>query len=129
MGVMGAGIALEFKKRHPKMYTDYVSICTRETEKFRLGSVALWKNKEFPQTLPAFIWLFPTKFHWKERSSLSAIEDGLKMFLYMLEKTDIQSVAFPKIGCGLGGLNFEDEVKPLLHHYLDPINHLIEVYC
>lgn len=125
---MGAGIALEFKKRYPKMFTDYQNICNRESDKFKLGAVALWKNKEFPKTSPEFIWLFPTKYHWKEKSSLVAIENGLKMFLYMLEKTEIQSVAFPKIGCGLGGLNFENEVKPLLHYYLDPIKPLIEIY-
>jgi len=119
VGVMGKGLALEFKKRYPDMFKTYKKICDeKEIEPGRLY-ICLGKNH--------LILLFPTKEHWKDSSKIEYIDDGLRTFclellpfLVEFAGRDIKSIAFPKLGCGNGGLDWED-VKPVMERWLNDL--------
>lgn len=118
VGVMGAGLALEFKKRWPEMFEAYVALCNQD--KLIPGSVWYLWNLEQP------ILLFPTKFHWRDSSHIDLIEAGLKAFSNVQWKM-IKSIAFPQLGCGLGGLDWKD-VQPLMEKYLEPLPIEVEIW-
>lgn len=118
VGVMGTGIALEFKLRYPKMYNDYEVKC--KEKKIVTGRLDYYKNQEGP-----IIVNFPTKRHFKYPSQLIWIEQGLQDFVKTYQKNGITSIAFPKLGTGKGGLIW-DEVKMLMENYLSDID--IDVY-
>jgi O-acetyl-ADP-ribose deacetylase (regulator of RNase III) len=109
-GVMGAGLALEFKLRYPKMEEDYQERCKRKD--VRVGKPYLYKG-DYPQ----WILNFPTKNHWRYPSKLSWIEDGLRYFCDRYEIGKISSVAFPKLGCSRGGLEWP-VVREIMESYL-----------
>jgi O-acetyl-ADP-ribose deacetylase (regulator of RNase III) len=113
VGIMGKGLALEFKHRFPEMFNDYNLLCSNGD--LVVGSPYMWTGIEDPLET---ICLFPTKNHWKYRSSVQIIESGLQNFNKLCEFNNILSVSFPMIGCGLGGLNFEHQVLPLMVKYL-----------
>lgn len=73
---------------------------------------------------------FPTKTHWRNPSKIEYIEQGFKKFVETYEEKGITSVSFPKLGCGNGGLNWEDEVRPLMGKYLKglPIDVFVHIY-
>lgn len=112
VGVMGKGLALEFKKRFSAMYTEYLKLCTQG--KVNIGSLNL-VHDGFTAIL-----LFPTKNHWRNPSRLEDIEEGLKAFCDQYDEMEIDMIAFPKLGCGCGGLEWED-VKALMAKYLAPL--------
>lgn len=114
VGVMGAGLALEFKKKYPDMFAIYKKMC--EKGDLKIGTLGFWKSKK-DNNIP-IICLFPTKRHFREMSSLRIIESGLERFVDVSSKLQLSSAAFPKLGCGLGGLNFEYHVKPLMEKFL-----------
>ena len=120
VGVMGKGIALEFKKRYPDMFMDYVHKCDKG--EIRPGEPYVFQNGEIS------ILNFPTKDHWRSPSRLSYVEDGLDWFVENYGKYDIHSIAFPPLGCGNGGLSW-DVVGPVMYQKLNglPIN--IEIYA
>jgi len=120
---MGKGLALEFKQRYPDMFSRYRALCNKGD--ISVGKIAFWKPKI---TDDPIICLFPTKNHWREKSTVSIIEHGLQQFVKYAPKLDITSAAFPKIGCGLGGLNFELQVRPLMQFYLEPLPYEVEIY-
>jgi len=111
-GVMGTGLALEFRLRYPKMYEDYKLRC--EKGLVRVGRPYLY-NLEKP-----YILNFPTKDHWKYPSKLEWIEEGLKYFADNYKSLNIKSIAFPKLGTDKGGLNWRD-VKKLIEKYLKDV--------
>lgn len=117
VGVMGKGIALSFKKAYPEMYKAYRNACEDNT--FQMGNLMLWRE------IDHWILLFPTKENWRNPSKLEYIEQGLKKFVENYMKMSINSIAFPRLGCGNGGLNWQ-EVKPLMEMYLKPLP--IDVY-
>lgn len=117
-GVMGAGIALEFKLRYPEMYQQYVEQCNNK--KIKIGIPRIY---EFSDRI--WIMNFPTKGHWRFPSKMVWIEEGLKYFVQNYKKRNIESIAFPKLGTNNGGLNW-DEVKILMEKYLDNLD--INVY-
>lgn len=119
VGVMGKGIALEFKKRYPEMFKLYQSKC--DDKSFDIGNLLLWKKDE------KWVLLFPTKKHWRSPSKLSDIEKGLKKFAQNYDKLGIESIAFPKLGCGNGGLDWED-VKPIMEKHLKNLPIHIYIY-
>lgn len=117
VGVMGKGIALEFKNRYPEMFKVYQELC--DDKRLEVGKLMLWKKDE------KWILLFPTKKHWRSPSKITYIEKGLEKFVQSYEKLGIESIAFPKLGCGNGGLDW-DVVKPVMEKYLK--NLPIQVY-
>lgn len=119
VGVMGKGLALEFKKRFRNMYTEYLKLCVQG--KVRIGTLNLVQDG-FTQIL-----LFPTKDHWKNSSTIENIEAGLEAFCSEYQAMGIDLVAFPKLGCGCGGLKWED-VKALMEKYLEPLPIDVLVY-
>ena len=120
VGVMGKGIALAFKQRYPAMFRDYKEKCNR-------GEVQIGKPYLYYESPSRWILNFPTKQHWKNPSSLQYIEDGLKYFVQHAQEWGITSIAFPPLGCGNGGLNWDD-VYPLMMQYLDQLNIPIEIH-
>lgn len=118
VGVMGAGLALEFKLRYPEMYEDYVNRCKQKQVK--VDRPCLYRGYESP-----WILNFATKHHWKYPSKLEWIEQGLTYFVNNHERAGIHSIAFPKLGCDKGGLNWDD-VRDVMEKYLSDVN--INVY-
>jgi O-acetyl-ADP-ribose deacetylase (regulator of RNase III) len=110
VGVMGKGIAQAFKKRHPNMFEQYKRFCDQGM--IDIGKLWLWKDD------PQWILNFPTKRHWRYPSKLEYVEAGLHKFVERYENQGIREVAFPKLGCGNGGLPWS-EVEPLMRSYLD----------
>ncbi len=118
VGVMGKGIALTFKKVYPDMYKNYRYYC--ENKQLEIGKLYLYK------TPGKWILNFPTKINWRNPSKIEYIEQGLKKFVVSYKEKGIKSIAFPKLGCGNGGLDFETQVKPLMDKYLSNLD--IDVY-
>lgn len=106
VGVMGAGLAKQFRERFPENYEIYRSYCNREILKPGFCFAVLENGK--------WIINFPTKNHWKDKSKIEWVEEGL---LFVKNNFPF-SIAFPKLGCGLGGLNWW-EVKPLIEKYME----------
>jgi O-acetyl-ADP-ribose deacetylase (regulator of RNase III) len=114
VGVMGAGLALEFQLRFPEMEKDYVERC--KAKKVEVGRPYLYKEYGDP-----WILNFPTKNHWKYPSKIEWIEQGLKYFSLNYQRGGITSIAFPKLGCSNGGLEW-DVVSPLMEKYLQNLD-------
>ena len=87
----GKGIALEFKKRYPEMYREYVDKC-------RLGEVKPGKPYIYNNADGTRILNFPTKDHWRSPSRLSYVMDGLDWFVKHYEEYGVKSIAFPPLG-------------------------------
>lgn len=109
-GVMGKGVALDFKRRFPEMYKDYVSRCGRE--QVRLGQPYLYR---YPT--PPWVLNFPTKDHWRNVARIEDIVRGLEHLLAHYKEWGITSLAVPPLGCGQGQLEWR-VVGPTLHEYL-----------
>lgn len=121
VGVMGKGIALGFKQRFPAMHREYVALC--ELGEVKLGRPYLWKS-----TVPPWVLNFPTKDHWRENSSLEAIIAGLEYLEEHYRAWEIQSLAVPPLGSGLGGLDWRI-VGPTLYQHLDRLDIPVELYA
>lgn len=115
-GVMGKGVALQFKQAFPENYKAYRSACRRG--EVVLGRVFAFHNGDVEP--PHWILNFPTKGHWKSRSRLDDIEEGLRDLVRVLQDLQIASVAVPPLGCGNGGLNWAD-VRPMIYEALDDV--------
>ncbi len=121
VGVMGKGVALEFKKRFPKMYEDYVARCARR--EVRLGRPYL-----FRYLTPPWVLNFPTKDHWRSVTKLDDIVTGLRYLIDHYEEWGITSLAVPPLGCGNGQLEWRI-VGPTLYRYLSEIEVPVELYA
>ena len=121
VGVMGKGVALEFKKRFPVLFDDYIHRCERKAVK--LGEPYLYRDRS-----GVLVVNFPTKGHWRSASRLSDIERGLDFLVAHLAEWQITSIALPPLGCGNGGLDWA-EVGPLIYQKLhaQPVD--VEVYA
>ena len=119
VGVMGKGIALEYKSRFPAMFNDYKERCN--SGRILIGEPYLWEDDKIQ------ILNFPTKRHWREKSKLDDIEAGLKYLANNYQKMGIYTLALAPLGCGNGGLNWKD-VLPLMEHHLGDIPDL-EVFA
>jgi O-acetyl-ADP-ribose deacetylase (regulator of RNase III) len=109
VGVMGKGIALQFKQAFPDNYKRYKQAC--DTGRMRLGTVLVVPTGRMDN--PAYIINFPTKYHWKEKSRIENIKSGLDALITEVQQLGIKSIAIPPLGCGNGGLDWS-EVKPLI---------------
>lgn len=121
VGVMGKGIALEFKKRFPEMYKDYERRC--KANQVRLGEPYLYKYLIGP-----WILNFPTKGHWRTVSRLSDIEEGLQYIESRYKQWEIQSLAVPPLGCGHGQLEWR-VVGPIIYNHLSRLDISAEIYA
>lgn len=121
VGIMGKGIALEFKNRFPDMYEDYVQRCQRGEVK--PGMPYLYRTLFPPQIIN-----FPTKDHWKSISTVCDIERGLKHLTEHYKEWGVTSIAIPPLGCGNGQLEWR-VVGPLIYRFVQSIGIPIEVYA
>jgi O-acetyl-ADP-ribose deacetylase (regulator of RNase III)/uncharacterized protein YwgA len=122
VGIMGKGIAVEFKKLYPAMFEDYVKRCERHEVK--PGVPYLFKVSLFP---PQII-NFPTKSHWRAASRIEDIEKGLKIFVSKYKEWGVESIAMPPLGCGNGQLLWET-AGPLIFKYLSKLDIPVELYA
>ncbi len=105
VGVMGKGVALQFRQAYPEMYRAYQKACNAhdvqlgQVQAFDLGGLAGG---------PRWIINFPTKDHWKAKSRLKDIETGLADLTATVQRLGIRSIALPSLGCGNGGLDWSD---------------------
>ena len=114
VGVMGKGLAKSFREELGEEYFKaYCADC--RTRRLQIGRLTVWRPK-------GHFWVlnFPTKRHWRDPSQLDSIEAGLLRFASTCALAGITSAAFPKLGCGNGGLNWSD-VGPLLKRYLSAL--------
>lgn len=120
VGVMGKGIALEFKRRFPEMYESYTIMCQRKL--LKPGLLHLW-TKSTP-----WILNFPTKNHWRYPSKIEYIDAGLKKFSDTYQQRGIQSIAFPELGTQAGKLAWK-QVRESMYKYIEPLPKLtVEIY-
>ena len=104
VGVMGRGIALQFKNAFPDNFKAYAEACKRQ--EVQPGRVFVFDTGRL--TNPRYILNFPTKRHWRGKSRMEYIESGLKALQDVIRQKDIRSVAVPPLGTGLGGLNWNE---------------------
>ena len=110
VGVMGKGVALQFRRLFPEMFEQYRRLC--EAGQLDIGMLWLYKTPN------KWVLNFPTKRHWRQPAKLEYIEAGLKKFVDSYAQMQIHSIAFPPLGCGNGQLDFESQVQPLMDRYL-----------
>ena len=121
VGIMGKGIALEFKKRYPLMFSEYADRC--RMKEVKPGIPYLYQDITGVSVLN-----FPTKDNWRSPSKLSYIIEGLDWFVNNYERLGIRSIAFPPLGCGNGGLTWE-LVGPIMYNKLSALPIDIEIYA
>ena len=119
-GVMGKGIALEFRRRYPMMFDAYQIACQQN----EISPGQIWKYK----TKDRWLLNFAVKDHWRYPSKIAWIESSLKQFKEIYKNLDITSVAFPMMGAMNGGIPVE-VIRTIMRKYLEPITDLqIEIY-
>lgn len=121
VGVMGKGIALAFKKSFPANYKAYRKAF--ENNELSIGKMFVHETGQF---IPQLIINFPTKSHWRYRSKLEYVEQGLDDLVRVIIAHDIRSIAIPPLGCGNGGLNW-NIVRPLIENKLRAIADTVEI--
>ena len=121
VGVMGKGIAQAVKKRYPQMFDDYVRRC-------RSNQVHLGEPYHYSDLTGISIVNFPTKGHWRSTARVSDVRSGLKFFVDHVREWEIESVAFPPLGCGNGGLEWK-QVGPLMYSSLKGLDIPVEIYA
>ena len=119
VGIMGRGIALQFKNDFPENFKAYEAACERE--EVRPGKMFVFETRTL--TNPKFIINFPTKRHWRGKSRMEDIDSGLKALVEEIRTRGIRSIAIPPLGSGLGGLNWA-EVRPRIVEALRFLNDL-----
>jgi O-acetyl-ADP-ribose deacetylase (regulator of RNase III) len=103
VGVMGKGLALQFRKAYPENYEVYRQLC----DKGKLQPGMMLVHDLHRLMNPRYIINFPTKRHWKEMSYIEDIDAGLKTLVEEIRARGIRSIAIPPLGCGLGGLDWK----------------------
>lgn len=114
VGVMGAGVALAFKKRYPSMFADYVEQC--KSGRIRPGRPSVWHSSDALLENVEIV-NFPTKDDWRKSSKYTYVESGLEWLSAYLKEKEGKIVTLPALGCGHGGLEW-DKVKELIEKYL-----------
>jgi len=109
VGIMGKGIALQFKQAFPENFKLYERAC--KNKEVQTGKMFVVSTGSL--FAPKYLINFPTKNHWKGKSKIADIQSGLDALVDEVERLEIKSIAIPPLGCGNGGLNWL-EVKPLI---------------
>lgn len=120
VGVMGKGVAKEFKAAFPEMYAEYRRLC--ELGRLRIGMLWLYKSPH------KWVLNVPTKDDWRRPSKPEFVEQALRKFVETYDPQGITSIAFPALGCGNGGLDWPGVVKPLMERYLGPLPIEVMIY-
>lgn len=107
VGIMGRGVALQFKNAYPENFKAYEAACARE--EVQPGKMFVFETGQL--TNPKCIINFPTKRHWRGKSRMEDIESGLRALIDEIRTRRIRSIALPPLGSGLGGLDWRD-VRP-----------------
>ena len=123
-GVMGAGIALEFKLRFPEMFDQYVEHC--RAGRIDIGKLWIYKPPAAAGD-PRWVLNFPTKRRWKHPSKVEYLEAGLEKFLDTYRSRGIESIAFPLLGATNGGLT-ENKSLSVMQPCLDQCEVPVEIY-
>lgn len=130
VGVMGRGIAKDFKHYYPRMFEHYRTIC--RAHQLDVGQLilskeepVLWRRKPTGQQRERWVLNFPTKRHWRAKSKLDYVENGLEKFVKTYAQRGIKSVSFPQLGVGNGGLKWP-VVQEMMEDYLGSLD--IPVY-
>ncbi len=119
VGIMGRGIALQFKEAFPDNFKAYVFACKRE--ELQPGKMFVFERHQLRN--PKFIINFPTKRHWRGQSRMGDIEAGLQSLVKEIRERQIKSIAIPPLGSGLGGLDWR-QVRPRIEKALAPLEDL-----
>lgn len=119
VGVMGKGIALQFKQAWPDNFKAYAKAC--KAGEVIPGKMFVYELQN--QTLPRFIINFPTKRHWKQKSQIKDIELGLLALVDEIKQRQISSIALPPLGCGNGGLSWS-VVRPIIERAFTDLPHV-----
>lgn len=117
VGIMGRGIALQFKNAFPENYRAYKAACDRD--EVQPGRMFVFETSKL--TRPKYIINFPTKRHWRGKSRIEDIDAGLDALVQEIRKRGIRSVAIPPLGSGLGGLDWA-EVRPRIERALSSLS-------
>lgn len=117
VGIMGKGIALMFKEQFPRNFEAYARAC--DAGEVRIGKMFVTQNKELFG--PKWIINFPTKTHWRAKTQIEWVEEGLKDLVRVIREKNVHSIAIPPLGCGNGGLNWQD-VRPLIESALGELD-------
>jgi O-acetyl-ADP-ribose deacetylase (regulator of RNase III) len=124
VGVMGRGIALQFKNQYPENFKAYTTAC--KDDLVQPGRMFIHETGEF--TGPKFIINFPTKRHWRGKSRLEDIDSGLTVLAEEIVRLKIRSIAIPPLGSGLGGLDWQ-EVKQRIEKTFEGLNEIdVHIY-
>ena len=124
VGVMGKGIALQFKNEFPRNYTIYRKACL--SHQLKMGQLLATGDRSLLLG-DRLIINYPTKTHWRLPSEYSYIEQGLTALSLIIPERQITSIAIPALGCGNGGLDWM-RVKEMICQYLAEFGTAIEVY-
>jgi O-acetyl-ADP-ribose deacetylase (regulator of RNase III) len=108
VGVMGKGIALQFRQAFPENYEAYRKAC--DQKEVQPGRMFVFDTRKLH---PRYIVNFPTKRHWKGKAKIEDVQSGLVALIDTVKRLDIKSIAVPPLGCGNGGLRWE-QVQPLI---------------
>lgn len=119
VGVMGRGIALQFKKAFPQNFLAYAAACKKK--EVQPGKMFVFETGQLAN--PRYIINFPTKRHWRGASRMEDIDAGLRALVETIQRYNIKSIAIPPLGSGLGGLDWTD-VKPRIEAVLQPLTDL-----
>lgn len=119
VGLMGGGIALQFKNAYPDNFDAYEKAC--ELGEVRPGRMFVFETDK--TTNPRYIVNFPTKKHWRDPSRMEDIDAGLNDLKKVVRNKGIKSIAMPALGCGFGGLNWND-VRPRIEEAFSGFEYL-----
>jgi O-acetyl-ADP-ribose deacetylase (regulator of RNase III) len=119
VGVMGRGLALQFRQRFPENYLAYKAVCDRGELTPGAMLVCDLDRRENPR----YVINFPTKRHWKDKSRIEDIQSGLRVLVEEVRRREIASIAVPPLGCGLGGLDWK-HVRPLIEEAFGSLPHV-----
>lgn len=124
VGVMGKGVALQFKKAFPNNFKAYFEACKRE--EIRIGKLFVFRDSNLNMGNKIII-NFPTKKDWRKPSEYTYVEEGLTDLIRVIQDNKIESIAIPPLGAGNGGLEWE-KVKGIIEQKLGSLNIEIRVY-
>src|SRR5690625_974544 len=123
VGVMGKGIALQFKQAFPDVFKQYAKDC--EKGLVQIGKMHVVEVQGLVK--PKYVINFPTKEHWRQPSKLEYIQKGLIDLVKVVQDLDIKSIALPPLGCGNGGRDWR-KVRTVIVEACPPINITVHIY-